>query len=79
VYSRNRVAVAESASLCWLNFFEVIGFHENESEKCLRDFNGHKTNVVSLAFSKDGSMLASRSKDGIIKLWRVLPDYIGES
>ena len=31
--------------------------------------SGHKTRVIAMAFSPDGSRLASESDDGVLKLW----------
>jgi hypothetical protein len=35
----------------------------------LRAFEGHKNSVTSVAFSPDGTTLASSSADGSIRLW----------
>jgi len=37
--------------------------------KLIRTFEGHKERVTSVVFSPDGSMIASGSEDGSIKLW----------
>ena len=33
-------------------------------------FEGHQAQINALAFSPDGSILASCSRDGAVKLWR---------
>ncbi len=38
----------------------------------LATLTGHKYGVLSLAFSDDGTILASGGSDGFVKLWRVL-------
>jgi WD40 repeat protein len=37
--------------------------------KELRKFRGHAKEVMSVAFGKDGKLLASASNDGSVKLW----------
>lgn len=44
-----------------------------ETGLLLRTLEGHQAGVESLAFSPDGSMLASGSYDGAIRLWGVRP------
>ncbi len=36
-------------------------------------FSGHPTNIISLAFSQDGTLLASSSGDGTILIWDMKP------
>lgn len=43
-----------------------------EAESPLRILKGHSGSVMSVAFSPDGEMLASGSRDDAIKLWDVL-------
>jgi WD40 repeat protein/serine/threonine protein kinase len=47
----------------------LIRIWEIKSGKCLQTLYGHKKNVESLAFSPDGRLLLSGSKDRTLKLW----------
>jgi WD40 repeat protein/serine/threonine protein kinase/tetratricopeptide (TPR) repeat protein/thiol-disulfide isomerase/thioredoxin len=40
-----------------------------------RPLRGHGGNVLGLAFSPDGTRLASASRDGIVKVWRVADGF----
>ncbi|GMR20486.1 MAG: hypothetical protein BMS9Abin36_1081 [Gammaproteobacteria bacterium] len=62
-------AVAENNTLATKTVFEIVPF---EPEKVLRHtLSGHRAVVRSLAFLMDGSLLASASTDGVVKLWNV--------
>jgi WD40 repeat protein len=40
----------------------------------LLELKGHEAPVHASAFSRDGTILATGSNDGMIKIWRALPD-----
>ena len=48
-----------------------ILLQETASGKCLREFNGHRLTVTSLAFSPNGRFIVSGSKDDTIRIWEV--------
>lgn len=51
----------------------VVRLWDAETGLLLRTLEGHQAAVESLAFSPGGSMLASGSYDGVIRLWGVRP------
>jgi WD40 repeat protein len=67
VQSVKRRVPSVAAFVCILGAAHAVG---GEIEAQFRStFHGHTNNVVSLAFSPDGKILASASIDGTIKLW----------
>jgi WD40 repeat protein len=47
-----------------------------KSGELLYTLTGHSGAMISLAFSPDGQMLASSSKDGTIQLWQLQPEQL---
>ena len=49
----------------------TIDVVERNSGRVLATFTGHGRSVRGMAFSADGQLLATASKDGRVKLWKV--------
>src|SRR5215203_4714693 len=47
----------------------LIEFRDSETGESVRSFHGHDGDVTDVAFSPDGSRLASTGKDGTLKVW----------
>lgn len=81
VFSKNRnmVAIARSD-------YTSITIVDIKSEKCVKRERAHSGDIVSLAFSPDGAILVSTSKDGTVCLWdtatadlrRILKELVDE-
>ncbi|WP_208597692.1 WD40 repeat domain-containing protein, partial [Desulfogranum mediterraneum] len=54
---------------------DVIRIYDFSSGKLHRLLKGHANVVLDLAFSQDGSLLASASADETVKLWTVADDF----
>lgn len=54
------------------NRVHIWSLRENRRVQILDE---HTDNVSTLAFSRDGTRLASGSHDGTVRLWRVDPEY----
>src|SRR5204862_6173055 len=47
----------------------VIDIRDGETGDSVRSFQGHDGDVTDVAFSADGSRLASTGEDGTLKVW----------
>jgi WD40 repeat protein len=47
----------------------LIDVREAETGERVRSFHGHEGDVTDVAFSPDGSLLASTGEDGMLKVW----------
>ena len=50
---------------------KTVKIWDADERKLLRTLEGHPAGVLGLAFSSDGTMLASLSRDGTVKTWQV--------
>ncbi|HEY9628209.1 MAG TPA: hypothetical protein V6C84_12990 [Coleofasciculaceae cyanobacterium] len=50
---------------------QMIKFWDIQTQHCLKTFQGHDSQVWSIAFSPDGLTIASGSDDQTLKLWEV--------
>ncbi len=63
-------AVSRDGKVCAVGYAPCnIGIWDTDSGKCLRLLRAHKNWVVALAFSPDGSLLASSSGDTTASVW----------
>jgi WD40 repeat protein len=63
-------AMSRDGKLCAVGYAPYnIGIWDAEAGKCLRLLRAHKNWVVALAFSPDGSLLASSSGDTTASVW----------
>jgi WD40 repeat protein len=49
----------------------IIGIYESSTYRKVQQIRGHRGRIRSVAFSPDGTMLASGGYDGIITLWKI--------
>lgn len=62
----------DGRSLAWSNGVQnSVTLWDLQGNRALRSFYGHAASVQTLAFNKNGSMLASGGSDRLIKIWDV--------
>ena len=47
----------------------LLQIRDVQTEELLQSFKGHTSKITSVAFSKDGSQLATFDMDGVVQLW----------
>ena len=47
----------------------MLRLWELESGECVRDFEGHEDDVLSVGWSSDFRQVASASRDGTVRIW----------
>jgi len=65
------LSLASSGRVLGLGSDKNVLLWDAANQKQLRALSGHASRVTAVAFSRDGSLLASASEDGIIKVWGV--------
>jgi WD40 repeat protein len=63
------VAFSPDARLLAIDQDEDVELWDADERRRLTTLSGHRERVMSLAFSSDGSLLASAARDGTVRLW----------
>ena len=66
-FSPNRNTLAFGGGFSWIN----IELWDVATQKSIGTLEGHRSNITSIVYSPDGTLLASGSFDSTIKLWDV--------
>ncbi len=62
-------AISPNGKWIAAGYDNLLQIRDVQTEEMLQSFKGHDSNITSVAFSKDGSRLASVDIDGGVRLW----------